>query len=467
MNLRQQTAAVLYGACIAMITLCPPYARPASAQQTDVLIRSTPSGASVTIDGRTAGVTPLSLATLPAGKHLVNASLRGFRPLFKTVDVVLEQSTVLDLVLEPLTGLLLIHSTPPGAELEINDISRGTTPLLISDLPPGAYRARLSKSGFLPRLIDFTVDGRIPKRIETTLSTDTATLTIKTVPQGASISLDGIAQSASPCTLENVRTGEVSINVTAPGHRLFAETVVLKAGEHREMEITLQPEPSSLTLSTTPAGAKIFVDEKFRGRSPVKMSNIAAGDYAIRTELDAHDSAIRTVHVALGRDYIEDFSLVPNAGRIEITTEPAGVSVLFNGMPSGETAPEPGKTDSLSALFTMPLVPVGTHLLTLTKVGYYPLTRQITIVRNETLTGHYILKRRFIPNTQVQVGNETYRGILVERDVETLKLELRPGVFKTLRVAEITLITPLRTPEIPEVTPPATGDAPDTAPLPR
>jgi hypothetical protein len=455
MKPRRLTSTTLRCGIATLVVLCLQTARPADAQQTEVHIRSTPPGATIAINGKTAGVTPLSLPVLPAGKHLVVATLHGFRPLYKTVEIAPGERTVLDLALEPQTGLLLVHSTPSGAELTINDVHRGTTPALITDLQPGAYRLQISKSGFLPRLLDVTIDSRTPKRIHTDMAADTATVSFKTTPEGADISVDGLRLGTSPCTLENIRTGNVSISIAAPGHRLFAETLSLHAGEHRAIEIALQPEPSSLTVSTTPPGARIIVNEQFRGRSPVKISNIAAGEYAIRAELDAHDPAVRSVRIGLGRDHVEDIPLTANAGRVEITTEPAGVGVLLDGIPSGETEPETGKTDKISAVFSMPLVPVGTHSLTLTKVGFYPLTREITIVRNETHTGHYILSRRFIPNTQVQTPTETYRGILVEKDAEVLKLELRPGVFKTLLMSEITAVTPLRTPELPATPPDA------------
>jgi len=447
MKSNRYPASTTHGIIATIVALC--LQLPSGAQQqAEVLIRSTPSGASIAINGKTAGVTPLAIPVLPPGRHLVVTTLRAFRTHYKTVVVEPGQRTVVDIALEPLTGLLLIHSTPPGAELEINGVHRGSTPALVTDLQPGSHRMQLSKPGFLPRQLDIAVDSRLPKRIHTTLTADTATLTVNAVPNGATVSLDGIRSGSSPCTLENVRTGEIALGITSPGHRPFVETLSLRAGEHRELEVELQPEPSSLSISTTPPDARIYVNGQFRGRSPVKIPNIAVGEYAIRTELDAHDSATRTVRIGLGQDHVEDITLSANAGRVEITTEPAGVRVLLNGMPIGETEPEPGKTDNISARFTMPLVPVGTHDLTLNKVGFFPLNRKITIVRNETHTAHYSLERRFIPNVQVQTRSETYRGILVERNADSLKLELRPGIFKTLHSSEIIAVTPLRTPDI-------------------
>jgi len=427
----------------ATLLLLPAGIRPAMGQAADVYIASTPQGAEIAINGKTAGVTPLTLPAVPAGRHLVTASLRGFRTLHQTLDLKPGERNVLNLSLEPLTGLLLVHSTPDRAEVEINGVHRGTTPVLVADLPYGIHRAKITKSGYLPRPLDITIDSRIPRRISTTLTADTATLSVKTAPPGAEVALDGIRQGATPCEIASVRTGEVKLGITAPGHHPFEETLALQAGEVRQIDITLRPQPSSLRITTTPAGARILLNDQFRGRSPVDIASLAAGTYTLHAELPAHDPAARTVQIGLGRAHVEDLTLTPNAGRLEITTEPAGVKVLLNGLPAGETEAAADGTDKLSALFTLPLVPVGTHELTLTKPGYYPLTAEITIARNETLSAHHTLTRRFIPNCQVQTKTEVYRGVLIERNPETIKLELRPGIFKTLRLDDVTSITPL------------------------
>lgn len=422
-----------------------------AAQSADVYITSTPQGAEISINGRSAGVTPLTLPAVPPGRQLLSASLRGYRTVYQTLEISGGERQVIDLTLNPLHGLLLVHSTPAGADVEINGVHRGTTPVLVADLPFGIYRAQITKSGFLPRQLDIAIDSRVPQRLATTLTADTATLSVRTTPPGADVMLDGIREGVSPCEVANVRTGEVKLGISAAGHHAFEETLALQAGEVREIEISLRPRPSSLRITSTPPGARVVLNDQYRGRAPVDISPLAAGTYTLRAELPAHDPVERTVSLGLGQNRVEDLALTPNAGRLEVTTEPAGVKVLLNGMPSGETEPAADGTDKLSALFTLPLVPVGTHELTLTKPGYYPLSEEITVVRNETLTGHFALTRRFIPNCQVQTKTEVHRGVLIERNPTTIKLELRPGIFKTLRLDDVTSITPLRAaPSVPE-----------------
>lgn len=421
------------------------------AQSADVYINSTPQGAEIQIDGKTRGVTPLTLPSLEPGKHLITATLRGYRPAYQSFAIKGAERQVIELDLEAMNGLLLIHSTPDGAEVEVNGVHRGITPVLIADLPFGIHRAQLTKSGFLPRQLDIAIDSRVPQRIVTTLTADTATLSIQTTPSGVNVALDGIPAGQTPCRIADVRTGEVKLSMSAAGYHPFEESLTLQAGETREIEIALRPKPSSLRITTTPPDARIIINEQYRGRSPVEISPLAAGTYSLRAELPAHDPALREIRVGLGQQVVEDISLMPNAGSIEITTEPAGVKVLIDGMPVGVTAAAEDGTDKISSLFSRSLIPVGAHEMTLTKPGYYALSEEIEILRNETVTGHFSLSRRFIPNCQVQTKTEVYRGVLIERNPNTLKLELRPGIFKTLRLDDITSITPLQTaPDVPD-----------------
>jgi hypothetical protein len=141
-----------------------------------LLVRSTPSGASVTVDGVARGVTPLALRDLDVGTRTVTVARRGYIP--ETLRVVITKarpSRTLDVRLateavaskpagargapRPSTpaslgktaasaGQLAIESRPIGAAVTINGKPRGTTPLTINDLAPGEYRIQMSMPGY-------------------------------------------------------------------------------------------------------------------------------------------------------------------------------------------------------------------------------------------------------------------------------------------------------------------------------
>jgi len=68
-------------------------------QPSRFVVRSTPAGASLALDGKPVGRTPLDLE-LKAGEHVLRLSSQGYRPIEKTVSVVagVDESVSLDLV---------------------------------------------------------------------------------------------------------------------------------------------------------------------------------------------------------------------------------------------------------------------------------------------------------------------------------------------------------------------------------
>jgi len=141
-----------------------------------LLIRSTPSGASVEVDGVARGVTPLALRDLELGSRTIAVTRRGY--IADEQRVVLTRarpSRTLEVQLSPsasaaeapsgatapkpasspagvgeaaTTGSLLVESRPPGATVTVNGDNRGTTPLTIDALAPGSYRVGLSLAGY-------------------------------------------------------------------------------------------------------------------------------------------------------------------------------------------------------------------------------------------------------------------------------------------------------------------------------
>lgn len=137
-----------------------------------LLIRSTPSGASVEIDGVPHGTTPVALRDIELGARTITVSRRGYiaeehrvvltaaRPsrslelrLTAAAAAAPRPSTPATIGRKPAsaeTGVLVIESRPPGATVMVDGKNRGTTPLTIAALAPGDYRVSLSLAGYQP-----------------------------------------------------------------------------------------------------------------------------------------------------------------------------------------------------------------------------------------------------------------------------------------------------------------------------
>jgi hypothetical protein len=127
-----------------------------------LLVRSTPAGASVMVDGESRGVTPLALRELAFGAHTVRVSYPGHdtreRPVTfterrpaRSLDFELRPTSVTSPATTPAAnspGSLIVTSRPSGAQVFVDDSLIGTTPFLLSSVGAGVKHLRIELSGY-------------------------------------------------------------------------------------------------------------------------------------------------------------------------------------------------------------------------------------------------------------------------------------------------------------------------------
>ncbi|MEQ1908906.1 MAG: PEGA domain-containing protein [Vicinamibacterales bacterium] len=131
-----------------------------------LILRTTPAGARVTIDGRDVGITPLTTASLPPGQHVVRLAHQGYVAAERRVRIGSAQpaqSIDVELVARPAreiaassaapertSGSLTFDSRPTGARVFVDEALLGTTPLQIDAITSGDHAVRFELDGFGP-----------------------------------------------------------------------------------------------------------------------------------------------------------------------------------------------------------------------------------------------------------------------------------------------------------------------------
>jgi hypothetical protein len=111
-------------------------------------INSNPPGAQVIVDGQTSGVTPITL-TLKAGNH--NVELRGTGDP-RTVPVTITAGTQVSQYIELPKGVtafgqLQVSTQPAGAQVTVDGIPRGKSPVLVESLAAGEHSVAIDPEG--------------------------------------------------------------------------------------------------------------------------------------------------------------------------------------------------------------------------------------------------------------------------------------------------------------------------------
>ncbi len=113
-------------------------------------VQSQPNMASVFLDGRFVGSTPLVLKNVPYGRHGVRLTRHGYRDWVKLVTVSAKVVKV-DAKLPPrAAGSLVVDSDPPEAEVFVNGRFAGRAPVSLHRLPAGPVHVRVEMEEYLP-----------------------------------------------------------------------------------------------------------------------------------------------------------------------------------------------------------------------------------------------------------------------------------------------------------------------------
>lgn len=410
-----------------------------------IRVSSQPAGAAVTCDGSLYENTPLTISNIQPGEHLIILKKHGHHEARRTVRLEQSQKIALDVPLNPVNALLLVHSAPSGANIQIDGADKGQTPTFITDLPLGKYRMRLSAPGYMSKEIDLVLNDRTPISVNVALISDSATLILSSEPVGARVIINGIDKNITPCTIPNITQGNVDLELRMEGYKPYNRLIKLAAGQEETVSAFMEPIPAKLTVISIPPGARIYIDNQFRGESPVIINDVDPGGLCrMRAELAGHDIMVRTITLQNADDKVEEFRLERNSGLLYLTTEPPDVTVTIDEKEIGTTIASTNGTSPVSQTFKVEDLTPGKHTIRLSKKRYFNEEFSIKAEIGEIITKHQKLKREFKPDYEVRTTTDVYKGVLITIDtIGNVKLEIRPGIIKTITAEEIKSRKPL------------------------
>jgi hypothetical protein len=106
-------------------------------------VQSSPAGVEVFIDGVTRGVTPAKIELSP-GAHILELRGRGVpRVIPLQIASGAQVSQYLEFAESPTTGMLVVHSQPAGANVTVDGVAHGVTPLTVEGLATGDHEVIL------------------------------------------------------------------------------------------------------------------------------------------------------------------------------------------------------------------------------------------------------------------------------------------------------------------------------------
>jgi hypothetical protein len=166
----------------------------------NISISSTPAGATIILDSvLQSNVTPTTLYNVTTGSHSILLQLTGYVDAWANITVTGDQTVTAFLspnvtttattatptptpttnVTSVVNGSISFTSSPANANVYINDVIKGYTPITVYNITPDSYTVRIQKSGYLIYAQRFNVTPGNTTTVSVTLTVEpTATPTI-------------------------------------------------------------------------------------------------------------------------------------------------------------------------------------------------------------------------------------------------------------------------------------------------
>ncbi|PLV58324.1 PEGA domain-containing protein [Thermotoga sp. KOL6] len=199
----------------------------------ELSLSSSPSGASIYVNGDYRGETPLTLNISP-GNYTITFKKEGYQEETRYVSLNVGERRSIHVNLKPLRATLQLRTDPPDVNVYLNGRYVGTTGQsgLNVVLDPGTYEVKLEKEGYETEVFTVSLKAgenrEIFKRLEKEVTF--SEVRIETEPSGALVYLNGYYHGETPVTIY-IQTGTYEITLVKPGYRTIVKTVVFDEEE--------------------------------------------------------------------------------------------------------------------------------------------------------------------------------------------------------------------------------------------
>jgi PKD repeat protein len=227
------------------------------------------------------------------------------------------------------SGTLAITTVPQNANVFIDNVFKGVTPLTLTDTPSGYHILHIKLPGFDDYTTGATVEPSKTVLIQavlrengantsattapvvtvtTVLPRQNGSIAVTSVPNGAIVTLDGQYEGTTPVIIPDVLPGNHEISLTYTGYVPLNQSISVGSSQttavNANLVVSAEPEVStgSLTVVTDPAGAQVLVDGGIKGVSPATIPGLSAGTHTLLLKMEDYYDLSTIVNVTPGQN---------------------------------------------------------------------------------------------------------------------------------------------------------------------
>ncbi len=223
-----------------------------------------------------------------------------------------------------ISGLQIEVTEGAKAQVYLNELHLGETPVNRDNLKPGVYKVKLEPSGETGKqpyeteihlypgaltTILWSFKGSEPSgtgdilELEPLSTSDRAELSVITVPEGASVALNSTTYGLSPVILDTINPGDYSLTVTAVGHARKTFSAKVTKGFRLHVFSRLDKESTETIAAPTATPTPIVLNENV-GASPRPTPLVTPTPKPTPKSTPIPNTPVATTSTALVKPYV-------------------------------------------------------------------------------------------------------------------------------------------------------------------
>lgn len=287
----------------AQVSLAPNYA--------PLEIRTKPTGAEITINGRRAGKSPIRIKRMTAGEYTIVAKMPDYHDTTRKFRLAPGKPLKLNIELRPAFGSIRITAKRvKDAEVFVDGDGLGTTPIELKRIVSGLHTIRVVKEGYKPFKTKVNIRDGKETLVAAVLKPYFGTLVITSKPPVANVIIDGKPRGKTPMSIK-LEPGEHDVVVAGldEAHGKVERMVKIRLRKKHKLNVRLSVKTGSLMVDTIPFAAKIELDGKVRGRAPLSLKRVPIGTHVIVARLEGKPPLIGKIEVLEGKAAVAEMNL--------------------------------------------------------------------------------------------------------------------------------------------------------------
>ncbi len=274
-----------------------------------------------------------------------------------------------------------IASQPLGAVIRINHIEQGTTPITITDLPPGPHLVQALKMGYRDAFETVLLESGVNRTLTVKLEPITGIVLITSDPPDCEVSSKGISLGKTPLLITSLEHGAHKLTIASPGYQTKEIEVVIEGRIPLKQNVSLMSDSGTISISSDPAGSEVLVNGISRGHAPCRIDRIPGGTVTLEIKAVGFESQKREISLAAGEVQSLDIKLKPLPGTLRVVSIPDNGRVYVNNEYKGQ-----------APLDLVDIVP-GDYRVRVDLPGHEPTARDVKLPKGTSITEEFRLTR--------------------------------------------------------------------------